>query len=357
MKNRNSTLSRRHYSRYILAVLIVYVILTQFVPAMGRFYFYVMYPAISQVLTTLSSPIPFSVGDVFIFLSLIGLIVIPIYCRWRFRTKWKTLLARDVRYLLWIYVWFYLAWGLNYSQPRLFSRLHIQPARYDKSLLQLFAQRYIDSLNKAYVVSPLDIDKERVHREVTRIYRAISDSLAVHTPQSDRLRVKTMLFSNFISSVGVTGYMGPFFGEFNLNDNLLSVAYPATYAHEMAHLLGISSEAEANFYAYQVCTRSHDSWIRFSGYFFIMGYVMSNARMVLDDRQFDNLKNRIRPEVKRLYHYQHCYWRALYSPLLGSIQDWIYELYLKGNKIENGQQNYFQVVGLLISYEQYLNKK
>jgi hypothetical protein len=161
-----------------------------------------------------------------------------------------------------------------------------------------------------------------------------------------------MLFSNFISSMGVSGYMGPFFCEFNLNGNILPADYPATYAHEMAHLLGITSEAEANFYAYQVCTRSKDQNMRFSGYFFIMGYVLRNARLVMNDKQFDSLRASIRPEVKRLYNFNHFYWRALYSPVLGTVQDWIYDIYLKGNKIENGQMNYFQVVSLLISYEQ-----
>lgn len=66
--------------------------------------------------------------------------------------------------------------------------------------------------------------------------------------------------------VGVTGSMGPFFCEFTLNGDLLPSQYPATYAHELAHLLGITSEAEANFYAYQVCTRSQVQAIRFSGY-------------------------------------------------------------------------------------------
>ena len=55
-----------------------------------------------------------------------------------------------------------------------------------------------------------------------------------------------------MSRVAVTGYMGPFFTEFNLNQELLSVEYPFTYAHELAHRLGIASEAEANLYAYLV---------------------------------------------------------------------------------------------------------
>ena len=76
-----------------------------------------------------------------------------------------------------------------------------------------------------------------------------------------------MLWSRLMSRVAVTGYMGPFFTEFNLNQELLSVEYPFTYAHELAHRLGIASEAEANLYAYLVTSAAQEPAIRFSGYF------------------------------------------------------------------------------------------
>ena len=45
----------------------------------------------------------------------------------------------------------------------------------------------------------------------------------------------------------------------------------------------------------------------------------------------------------------------MYSPLIGDIQDFIYDLYLKGNKIQSGRKNYSEVIGLLISYEEWKN--
>ena len=45
-----------------------------------------------------------------------------------------------------------------------------------------------------------------------------------------------------------------------------------------------------------------------------------------------------------------------YNPVIGRIQDRIYDLYLKGNKIESGRKNYSEVVGLLISYEEWKKK-
>lgn len=100
-----------------------------------------------------------------------------------------------------------------------------------------------------------------------------------------------MLFTPFISMVGVTGSMGPFFCEFTLNGDLLPANYPATYAHELAHLLGITSEAEANFYAYQVCTRSQAMGIRFSGYFSVLGHVLGNAKDYFQKKNMQNSFN------------------------------------------------------------------
>ena len=89
-----------------------------------------------------------------------------------------------------------------------------------------------------------------------------------------------------MSGVGVMGYIGPFFVEYNLNPQLLPVQYPATYAHEMAHVLGVSNEAEANYYGYRICISSSVREIRFSGYFSLLGYVLSNAYSVLDEEAF-----------------------------------------------------------------------
>lgn len=159
-----------------------------------------------------------------------------------------------------------------------------------------------------------------------------------------------MLFTPLISMVGVSGSMGPFFCEFTLNGDLPPSQYPATYTHELAHLLGITSEAEANFYAYEVCTRSQVESIRFSGYFSILSHVLGNARRLLTEEEYTELFNRIRPEIIELARSNQTYWMAKYSPLIGNIQNWIYDLYLKGNKIESGRKNYSEVIGLLISY-------
>ena len=267
------------------------------------------------------------------------------------KKKWKQILLNEAEYLLWIYVWFYLAWGLNYSQKDFYGRTSIPYTAYTPEVFQQFVDDYIEQLNASYT-NITAIDEPLVCRESVQGYRQICDTLGIHRPPRLSPRVKTMLFTPFISMVGVTGSMGPFFCEFTLNGDLLPSQYPATYAHELAHLLGITSEAEANFYAYQVCTRSQVQAIRFSGYLSILSHVLGNARQLMEEEEYTVLTDRIRPEIKTLYAQNRAYWLEKYSPLIGSIQDFIYDLYLKGNRIQSGRKNYSEVIGLLISYEE-----
>ena len=151
------------------------------------------------------------------------------------------------------------------TERTFYGRTNIPYTAYTPEIFQSFVDNYIDKLNASYT-DVTSIDEPLVCRESVHGYNQISDTLGIHRPPHSSPRVKTMLFTPFISMVGVTGSMGPFFCEFTLNGDLLPPQYPATYAHELAHLLGITSEAEANFYAYQVCTRSQVKEIRFSGY-------------------------------------------------------------------------------------------
>lgn len=342
--------------RYVVLIVLLSVVwATQLIPILGEVYAQSVYPVISHFLSSFSKLMPFAIGDLFIFLSVLGLLFNPIRARYIQKKKWKQILLNEMEYLLWIYAWFYLAWGLNYSQKNFYQRTEIPYTAYTPEIFQEFVDDYITQLNRSY--TPVNsINQDLIREETVRIYHQLSDSLGVNRPPHEHPRVKTMLFTPFISMVGVTGSMGPFFCEFTLNGDLLPVNYPATYAHELAHLLGITSEAEANFYAYQICTRSEAMGIRFSGYFSILGHVLGNAQRLLPEEKYTRLFKRIRPEIIELAKNNQAYWAAKYSPVVGAVQDWIYDLYLKGNKIESGRQNYSEVVGLLISYQEWKKK-
>lgn len=331
----------------ILAAGLVLVWCVQASPAAGEWYARNVYPPVSSLLSRFSSFFPFSVGDCLIYGSIIGLCLYPFYARWRKR-RWAVIAGRMAEYLFWIYLWFYLAWGLNYFRKDFFTRTEIPYAAYSADTFRSFLSAYTDSLNASFV--PVEaIDKAVVAAETKKGYREIDGRFGLVRP-AGYLRPKPMLIPSLMSGVGVLGYMGPFFIEYNLNPKLLPVQYPFTYAHEMAHVLGISSEAEANLYGFLVCARSEVPEIRFSAYFALLPYVLGNAYGLLPEEEFNAWKATISPEVKDLYNRKTAYWQSLYSPLIGEVQSTAYNWFLKGNNIPSGRKNYSEVVALLISY-------
>ena len=287
-------------------------------PDMGEAYARNVYPYISGALSCFSSLFSFSIGDCLIYGSMAGLLAYLVYAIVKKRS-WRATAGRMIEYLLWIYVWFYLAWGLNYFRKDFFTRTEIEK-----------------------------IDKALVAEEVKKEYHEIAGRFSLVSP-AGYLHPKPMLMPFLMSGVGVLGYMGPFFTEYNLNPDLLPVQYPFTYAHEMAHVLGISSEAEANLYGFLVCSRSGVPEIRFSAYFALLPYVLSNAYGLLSEEEFNEWKETISPEVKDLYNRKVAYWENLYSPFIGEIQSTVYNWFLKGNNIPSGRKNYSEVVALLMA--------
>ena len=246
--------------------------------------------------------------------------------------------------------------ALPISQYSFYERTQIPYSAYTPESFQKFLDDYIPHLNEAYIPMK-DIDKNLLRQEVVNGYHALGDSLGINQLRLKTPKVKTMLFSPISSMVGVSGSMAPFFCEFTVNGDVLPSQYPSTYAHELSHLLGITNEAEANFYAYQVCTQSDVPEIRFAGYFSILNHVLNNAYRLLPEEEFEELRNSIQPEIIELAQSNREYWVGKYSPVIGEIQDKLYDLYLKGNKIESGRQNYSEVIGLLISYQNRNNKE
>ena len=92
--------------------------------------------------------------------------------------------------------------------------------------------------------------------------------------------------------------------------------------------------------------------VRYSAYFGLLPYVLVNTSSVLTEEEFREWVKTIRPEVVKDYEYKRMYWNERYSPLLGEVQNQIYNLFLKGNNIPSGRKNYAEVIGMLLSLEE-----
>ena len=354
--------------KVILISTLVIVTLFRIIPGWGWFYTQHIYPLVGSVLSHVSGIFPFAVGDIFIACSIAWCILYPI-CKMR-RGKKKAVLGKVAKYLLWVYAWFYLAWGLNYSQPNIYNRIGMMPAEVSEAKLKAFAYRYADSLNalsEERRVKSEEYLKETTKEEVLKGYKSLEtdrnhgrDSQAaggkmpyigINPPFNDSPRVKTMVFSRLSSMAGVTGSMGPFFCEFTLNGEVRSHDYPSTYAHEFAHFLGIANEGEANFYSYIVCTSSADRAVKFSGYYHIFFHVVNNVFDILGEKEGEKFLRYIRPEIIQLARSDRKYWLDKRCKAIDDAQDFIFDLYLRGNHVAEGRKSYSGVIALILAWE------
>ena len=350
----------------VLIALLILVTLTKMIPLWGFIYTTRIYPVIGTLLSPISGFFPFAVGDIFIALSIAWVILYPIY---EIGLRKKRVFGRVAEYLLWVYAWFYIAWGLNYSQPNIYYRIGMKPVEVSKAKFKKFAYQYADSLNALSnaslsnarkSISPDSIVddalKNRVRDAVLKEYNKIGYREGINRPFNQHPHAKTMVFTPLSSMAGVTGSMGPFFCEFTLNGDILAHDYPATYAHEFAHFQGVANEGEANFYSYIVCTASADKQVRFSGYYHIFFHVLNNVYDILGEKEGERFLKHIRPEIIQRARNDRHYWLCKRCKALDAAQDFIFELYLKGNHVAEGRKSYSGVIGLILAWEEKIKK-
>ena len=346
----------------VLIALLILVTLTKMIPLWGFIYTTRIYPVIGTLLSPISGFFPFAVGDIFIALSITWVILYPIY---EIGLRKKRVFGRVAEYLLWVYAWFYIAWGLNYSQPNIYYRIGMKPVEVSKAKFKKFAYQYADSLNALSnaslsnarkSISPDSIVddalKNRVRDAVLKEYNKIGYREGINKPFNQHPHAKTMVFTPLSSMAGVTGSMGPFFCEFTLNGDILAHDYPATYAHEFAHFLGVANEGEANFYSYIVCTASADKQVRFSGYYHIFFHVLNNVFDILGEKEGERFLKHIRPEIIQLAKSDRRYWLSKRCKALDAAQDIIFDFYLKGNHVAEGRKSYSGVIGLILTWNE-----
>ena len=384
---------RLKWRHWVLLVLLSLITLTKLIPLWGFIYTTRIYPIIGTLLSPISGLFPFALGDLFIALSIVWVFFYPIYeIKWRKQLakrffflaakrgcypKKKVVFGRVAEYLLWVYAWFYIAWGLNYSQPNIYCRTGMKPVEVSEAKFREFAYRYADSIN--YLSEERRVKSEetafddqresqfngmvddglknRVRDAVLKGYNEIGAKEGINAPFNQHPHAKTMLFTPLSSMSGVTGSMGPFFCEFTLNGDIRPHDYPAIYAHEFAHLLGIANEGEANFYSYIVCTASSDKAVKFSGYYHIFFHVLRNVFDILGEKEGEKFLKYIRPEIIQLARSDRQYWISKRCKALDAAQDFIFDLYLRGNHVAEGRKSYSGVVGLILAWESHQSSR
>lgn len=313
-----------------------------------RYYAEGIYPYIAAGFSFFSKIVPFSLWDVFWIFATLLFITAIIFVIIR-RLKLSVFMLRLFQTLATLYFFFYFAWGFNYFRPKMESRIGWEKPSPDEAFFREILDSIIVKTNKSYsIIVPTDY--KRIDSLIEISYRNNAGALRIDYPNGSR-RPKKMILSSLFAKSGVSGYFGPFFNEVHLNQYLLPMEYPFVLAHEKAHQFGISSEAEANFAAFMICTTSGDRRLQYSGNMQLLLYFLSDAHQLKDrDQYIDRIDSLVIKDIRT----QRKHWQDLENKTLDKVQTAANNAYLKTNRIQEGVKNYNSVVSLVITW--YFNK-
>lgn len=314
--------------------------------SLGTFYASRIYPGLSAALSWLASPFPFSLTELLV--AVLILLALWLLVRIIRRPKrWKNLLRLAGLALL-TYLWFYGAWGLNYFRSSLYDRLGSTPMPYEEAEFHEFLEAFTENLNANWCEVET-VDLLAVEKEMKAWYAGLPAECGLARPRRWQ-HPKRLLFNRLYSAVGVLGFIGPAFDEMHVNHDVSPLEYPFIFAHEYSHVLGVSNEAEANFWAFEACRASENQAVRYSAWYMLLSHTARNLRSLLGEEAYQAWADTLIPEVYVDLELAQLHWMALRWPWLSRAQHKIYNLFLKTNRIPEGTANYGQVLRLVLSF-------
>lgn len=356
----------------LLLALALGIFIFSFFPAsVEKWYSTGFYRGIATTQRMITRWIPFSLGDVLYIILFIWIIAKLV--KWIRRIIRKDYAGHDFRHLvfrlvkrvLWIYVVFKLAWGLNYDRLGIQYQLGIDKNTYTKEEVMDLTRQLIDKVNESR-----RLIKDSVLRQppLDSIYRQAFLAYQTASYEFDFLNygnrsVKASLFTHIGDYMGFMGYYNPFTGEAQLRTDVPRLLIPYVTTHEMAHQLGYASESEANFVGYLAAAASADPYMRYSLYNDLFTYAQSEEMFLFgragDFRTFDSIARYNRAHLDTLVKKERREVREFFfkrknriSPAVSSM----YDQYLKMNKQGKGIESYNEVIGWLIAYRKKYGK-
>lgn len=235
-------------------------------------------------------------------------------------------------------------WGFNYARVPLESRLGIIPLTLDSAAIAAeldTAMAQLAAANDAKSYGVQDSFEESMEDRTRRYLTATLRDLGYTTP--GRPRVHAIQPNGMLLRLGVLGVYWPFIGQGQIDHALPSQLKPYVFVHEMAHAYGFTDEGVCNFLAYLACRQYGDRAFRYSAdlayfrsvagqYRSIDSVAYAKKRMLLPEGVIADLDS-INAGLKK--------YPTWFSTT--AVYDW----YLKAEGIEEGVNNYDNVISLV----------
>lgn len=344
----------------IIVTLLVLALFIYFISAYNvwieKYYSTGLFPKLASFLRITLGSIPFSIGDIIysivvvtVVWNIIKFIIRLFHPKDSWSKKLVPLLVACTT-LLFVYVYFYLFWGLNYYRLGIEHQLGLQNGNFQKEELISLNQYLLRKVNNSKEIC---LQQRDTFMSSERMFTAAYDGYQVLEKKYPFIRyqnksIKSSLFGRFGNYVGFQGYYNPFTGEAQINTRIPNFVQPFVTSHEMAHQIGYASESEANFVGFLAATHSPDTLMQYSAYLDIFLYSFGNLKAV-DSAACKEIAKQLNEGVRRDIRTQREF-ALKHRTFLQNWTDTFYDFYLRQNRQRKGIASYNEVTGWLIAY-------
>lgn len=310
-----------------------------------EYYSEFIYQYIFKFYSMLFSGFSIAIGDLLVLLALISSIIYFIFF---FRFKINDFINVFAVISITIFL-FYSLWGLNYFKTPLLSKLDIGEIKYES--LQTTLDRLIDDANEAHLIlgdedstlENLEFDKEKIISELKL------DNIKKFDKISTTKFAKKSIIPKIFLYQGVSGYINPFTLEAIVVEEIPSIDFSITVLHEQAHQLGYAAEEDANFLAFISSINNQDPLIKYSGYVFGLSYLLNEIQINHND-DLSSFTDKINSGIIEDINSRRKFWQKYSNNIINSLQNILYDFYLKSNNQKAGIASYSRIVNHIINY-------
>ena len=310
-----------------------------------EYYSEFIYQYIFKFYSMLFSGFSIAIGDLLVLLALISSIIYFIFF---FRFKINDFINVFAVISITIFL-FYSLWGLNYFKTPLLSKFDIGEIKYES--LQTTLDRLIDDANEAHLLlgdedstlENLEFDKEEIISELKL------DNIKKFDKISTTKFAKKSIIPKIFLYQGVSGYINPFTLEAIVVEEIPSIDFSITVLHEQAHQLGYAAEEDANFLAFISSINNQDPLIKYSGYVFGLSYLLNEIQINHND-DLSSFTDKINSGIIEDINSRRKFWQKYSNNIINSLQNVLYDFYLKSNNQKAGIASYSRIVNHIINY-------
>jgi hypothetical protein len=321
-----------------------------------------IYKWISQIISSVTGIIPFSIAELLVILLPLVVLVVLLHFALRMILDRKDRLERLVRGVLNVLCTasvllflFTLLGGLNYYRDSFASYSNLEITESSVEELFSLAQNLVFEANELRAQVPMTDEQGVFRLSMSELALASLADEAYQLLAEDYPILggaygapKPILLSKLMSQTEITGIFIPFTMEANVNVDVPDYSIPVTMLHELAHMRGFMREDEANFIAYLAGMKSENVELQYSSTMLAM-IISGNALYDHCPELYFKVRKEYSDGVVKDIRANSEYWQQFRDTVVSTVSNKINDTYLKVNAQTDGVKSYGRMLDLLLA--------